>query len=387
MSLMKWFRKNKTRLMVGIIFIAIVGFVGSSYLSQLSRVKQSGLNNVVGHYGAGAKIKNVDVAQAGRELEILQSLGAATLLRSINLPMYRSVDLRACLLGELLFSDQRTSPILAEQIKQLVRSNNYRISNQQLNDIYSEPVIKPIMWHLLKTEASNAGIAISNENAGRELGALIPKLIEGAQYSQVIKSVMERFGVDENFILSTFAKMLSVLEYAKVACGGHEMTTSQIMNIANNELESLDAEIVRFNSSLFADPDMTFSEEQIAQQFAKYKDIFSGEYTDENPYGFGYMIEPRVKLEYLAVKLEDVEKTVNLPTQEEIEFFYQKNRERFTEQIPSDANDPNLAPTTRIKTFAEMADLIHDQLLRQKVSAKAILGYSSWTNYTFCQIF
>ena len=81
----------------------------------------------------------------------------------------------------------------------------------------------------------------------------------------------------------------------------------------------------------------------------------------------------------MLVKLDDVKKLVAVPTEEEAEEFYQQNLERFVEEIPADANDPNAQPTQRQKSYAEVASLIKDALLNRKVSAKAtsILGQAT----------
>ncbi|MEE9370662.1 MAG: hypothetical protein V3W45_04230, partial [Sedimentisphaerales bacterium] len=51
--------------------------------------------------------------------------------------------------------------------------------------------------------------------------------------------------------------------------------------------------------------------------------------------------------------------------------FYERNRERFTVTVPSDPNDPNSTPAEQIKSYAEEADTISDQLLQYKIISKA----------------
>ena len=101
-----------------------------------------------------------------------------------------------------------------------------------------------------------------------------------------------------------------------------------------------------FDSLLFADTQDEPTEEQILKHFEKYKNYFPDQISPDNPYGFGYKLPDSVRLEYIAVKLDDVAETVTRPIQEDIESFYQRNRERFAIQVPSDPNDPNspLAP-------------------------------------------
>ena len=57
----------------------------------------------------------------------------------------------------------------------------------------------------------------------------------------------------------------------------------------------------------------------IREQFEKYKTYFPGQVDEDNPYGFGYKIEDRVQLEYMIVKLDDIEKIIEEPTQQEMQ--------------------------------------------------------------------
>ena len=152
MNLVKWFRRNKTKVMVVVIFIAIVGFVLGGLLQQL-RYRQTVQNNVVAHYADNKKVKSRDLALAQRELEILQMVKADFMLQNFGIGGFRGPDLSSFLLGELLFSENRTSIQSIEQIKQVIRMNGYRISDEQLNKIYSLSFPRNVYWFLLKKEA------------------------------------------------------------------------------------------------------------------------------------------------------------------------------------------------------------------------------------------
>jgi hypothetical protein len=137
--------------------------------------------------------------------------------------------------------------------------------------------------------------------------------------------------------------------------------------------EKLSSEFVEFSAKTFVDKAAEPTEQQIAEQFNKYRDYLPGVMTQDNPFGFGYKQKARVAVEYMIVKLDDVKKLVAVPTEEEAEEFYQQNLERFVEEIPADANDPNSQPTKRQKSYAEVASVLKDALLNRKVSAKATL--------------
>ena len=361
MNLVKWLRKNNKKLMAVVVIVIMLGFIGGSYLQQLGQ-RRTGIHKAVAWLGNNKEITNSDLILAGRELDILKMVGSDILLRA--------QDLQGVLLGELLFSERRSSPELIKHIKQAIRVNNYRISDKQINDIYRRPTASNIYWHCLKSEAQLAGIGVSNEEAGNLLGRAIPQLT-GATYSQLIGSIINRQGIAEKEILATFGKLLAVLEYARMICSSEDVTTGQIMQTVSYENETMDVNLVKFDSGVFAETQAEPSEEEMAEHFDRYKKFFAGSVSEKNPYGFGYKLADRVKLEYIAAKLDDVSGIVTQPTEEEVEEYYIKHREQFAEQVLSDANDPNSPLTERIKSYAGVASIISKNLLQNEINSKA----------------
>ncbi len=252
-----------------------------------------------------------------------------------------------------------------------MRANRYRISDKQINDIYRRPMGSDLYWYCLENEAQLAGIRISNEQAGNHLARTIPQLTSGATYSQLIGALINRRGIPEKEILTAFGKLLAVLEYAGMICSSEDITTQQIMQTASWENETIDVEFVKFDSAVFAETQDQPSEEKISAHFDKYKKFFAGAVSEENPYGFGYKLPDRVKLEYIAVRLDDIAETVTPPTQEETEEYYQKHIKQFTAQVPSEANDPNSPQIERTQSYAEVASTISKNLLQNKINSKA----------------
>jgi len=375
MNLVKWFRKNNMKVMAVVVIVLLIGFVGGSYIQQLSQRRRTGLHKTVAYLGDDRKITNYDLASvARRELEILKMLRADVLLKSVGLPLgtsqFQAPDLHALLLGELLFSERATSPELSQRIKQTIRVNGYRISDKQINDIYNRSMGSNIYWYCLKSEAQLAGVRIPNEDSGKLLARTIPGFFNGATYKQLIGSLINRQGIPEEEILTTFGKLLAVLEYAKMMCSSEDITSSQIMhNVSLNE-EKIDVEFVKFDSTVFAETQPEPSQEKIVKHFDKYKKFFAGAVSKENPYGFGYKLPDRVGLEYIVVKLDDISGIVTAPTQEEVEEYYQRHIKQFTARVPSDPNDPNSPQIERTKSYAEVASVISKSLLQNKINSK-----------------
>jgi hypothetical protein len=183
---------------------------------------------------------------------------------------------------------------------------------------------------------------------------------------------MNQYRIPEEQILTTVSNLLAVLQYSHMICSNEDITIRQLMQALGTEEQTIDVELVRFDSDVF-----TSSIEQPAsdieqEHFDKYKTLFAGAISGENPYGFGYKLPDRVQLEYIAIKIDDIQAIVTPPTQDEIGEYYDRYKDqRFTEQIPSDPNDPNSPLMPRTKSYAEVAGTISEQLLKNNINTTA----------------
>jgi len=362
MNLVKWFRKNNTKVMAVVVIVIMFGFIGGgTLLQQLSKRSRTG---ALARFGDNKQITDYNLSVARRELEILSMLRAEALLRS--------QDLHGVFLGELLFSDQRASVALINSLKQTIRQNQYEISEKQINDIYRRRVPPSIYWLLLQNEAQLAGIKVTNAEVGELLGRAIPQLFEGQTYSQLIGAIIRQQRIPEEQILATLGKLLAVLQYSSTVCSNESLTSRQIIQAASHEEERVNVEFVKFDTAVFAEQQDEPGADKIAEHFDKYKAIAPGTLSDENPHGFGYKLPDRLQLEYIAVKLDDVKTIVKRPTQDELGDYYSRNKEQlYTEQVPSDPNDPNSLPVKKTKSYAEVANSISQQLLKSKINSMA----------------
>jgi hypothetical protein len=363
MNLMKWLRKNNKKLMAVVVIVLMVAFIGGSSFRVLFR-GSGGVKAAVAYFGHNQTISHLDLQAADQEVEIVEALGGDNIARAQGMA--------GLLMSELVFRQNRNAATL-DMAKQAIQKNRYRISDKQLSEMFETHNVPGTMfWILLCNEAQTAGIRISNEEVGQLLERLIPQLFEGRTYAQVVPSMMNRFGVPEDTILTTFGKLIAVLQYSQVVSSVENVTASQIKHMASSESESLNAEFVQFKASYFANKAEVPPDETVKEQFNRYKDNFPGEVSESNPYGFGYRLPNRIQFDYIALKLPDVASIAKPPTEEEAEQYYQQNRDRqFTEKIPSDPNDPNSPQVTKVKSYAEVADTIMNQLRRQRIITKA----------------
>ncbi len=367
MHLIKWFRKNRTKLIAVVVIVIMTGFIGGSYITQCSQRRAIGIHKAVARLKDGAKVTRADLARAGRELGILKSLRAPMFLSSQNIS--------SIILGELLFAEGGSRQYSA-QIKRFVKSNQYRISDKQVNDIYRRAFRPEIYWFLLTEEARRMGIYVDDQRAGKVLGELVPQLFDGAGYQDVIARMMkggtaEQGGISEGEILSAFAKLLGVVRYGSTICSSEAVTPAELKHSFADTQGSIDANFVEISAEEFVSEQKEPSRDEIMNHFEKYRNSYPGEVNESNPYGFGYKLAPRARLDYLIVKRDDVGEIIEPPSQGEAERFYQRYRKQFTEEVPSDPNDPNSEPTERIQTYAEVADDILNSIEQRKIDSEA----------------
>ncbi|UCC22487.1 MAG: hypothetical protein JSW23_12060 [Planctomycetota bacterium] len=372
MSLVRWFRKNNKKIMAIVVIVIMVGFIGGSYIQQLSR-RAGGRHQAVAYFADDRPMTNYDLALARRDLEILKMLSADTMLRSLTDPLFRARDLHAAVLGELLFADRTTSPAFLSHIKQVINTNQYPITDKQINDIYNRTMGSDVYWFLLKNEVGHTGVKVSNDFSGTQLARNIPRITGGAAtYQQLMHAIVNRHGLAEKDILTTFSELMAVLNYAKIVCGTEDITASQLRHNIKWESERMDLEFVQFDSAVFAESQPEPAQDEVSAHFEKFKKYFPTEVTEQNPYGFGYKLPDRVRLEYIAVRLDDVSAIVTRPTNDEAQEYYQRNAEQlFTEQVPLDPNDPNSMTIDRTKTYAEVAGTILKGLHHRKINSRA----------------
>lgn len=369
MNLVKWFRKNNTKLMAIVVIVLMIGFIGGSSLTYLLRGKGNA-NKPVAYYGKDIAIKGTDVMAAQKELEILEALQAGTILKALQDPIEQSPNMQSLVLGELLFSGQRPSKEVVAYIQQTIGKYQFRINKKQINDLYKSTEPNFYYWFLLDKEAEKAGFKVQNDASRIMLSQALPQLT-GQTYSQLIGNIMNKSGISEDKILSIFGKLLAIIQYSHSICSGQDITLKQLKIISSSQRENIDIQFVRFNSEKFISKNDKPTNQQISEQFEKYKLFLPDEITPENPYGFGYKLPERVQLEYMAFKLDDIKKIVKEPTFDEQSQFYKNNLSNFTTQVKVNPDDPNSGTTTKTKLFSEVADQISAYLLQEKVNQKA----------------
>ena len=83
MNLVKWLRKNNTKIMAVVVIVLMIGFVGGSSLTYLLRGSDV-RNATVAYYGNNIKIKRYDMLAAQQEMDILKMLQTNNILQALS---------------------------------------------------------------------------------------------------------------------------------------------------------------------------------------------------------------------------------------------------------------------------------------------------------------
>jgi hypothetical protein len=372
MSLMVWFRKYNRKIMAFVVIALMIVFTIQPLMSYFSSAR-TGEGKVIAYYGDGKKISRQDVAMANQEIETLRTLEIDRLLRPEDPRLGATQDMRITLLGELIFPERSNAVESISRIKQIVGMENYGVSDKQIDEIYTKPHPASIYWILLTREAHEAGVRIPIEYAKSQLEMIIPRLHRGATYSQMIAMIEKRSRASEEQVLEAFSDMTSVIEYCRTICATENRTIQQVLNQTNLRRETIDINYVVLGADTFANESFKPRADKVEEQFEKYKGNFAGEVSESNPYGFGYKLPERVRLEYIAVRLNDVASIVNPLTQQEVEEYYQQHLSQppITYTAYSDPNDPNSELVQKTRSYAEVASVISKGLYQQRVDSKA----------------
>jgi hypothetical protein len=350
--------------MAGFVVVIMIAFIMPPTFNQLTRGNMR--KSVVAYYGEKERITTVSREEARTELALLRDLYAPQLLAS-------QPDINMQLLGEVLFFEPGTGEIVARNMKNTFARTDIPASDAAIDNFFRQIKVEADpadLWILLNAEADSAGIASSDTEVTQILSQVIPQLTK-ASFHDFLAWQIGR-GTSQETILQAYAKLIKVFRYAQMKTSEEMITSNQLKNLVKSRTESIDPNLVRIDALLFVDANSAVSREQLAKQFEAFKDYLPGDYTDTNPYGFGYRLPSRVQLEYMTLKIEDVKKAVTPPTVQEKQAWYQQNLSRLTSTLP-DPNDPNNPEKkiTRTKSYSEVADDIGNTLYNEKVEVKA----------------
>ncbi len=364
MNFVKWIRKNQRKLITVFVVVIMIAFVGGQAFTTLLKNFGQGRNSAVYLYYDNEKISGSNIMQAQKELNILADLGAPTILNNF---------FSSPLLTHTLFPNAVSSVQLSDSLKQAVMQGQLNCSFEDIDTFFKQSSGRSeLFWILLDAEAKKAGCVISNEQAKEMLKIFLPQLSQGrADAKMIIDSIISRHAAPEEKIFRVFGDLIGITTYAQMITGSENVTTDQIKAFIARSSRQLSGQFVKISAANFAKTQAPPTEEQLYQQFAKFKKFSPDRISTDNPYGFGYTFPHRAQLEYLFIKRNDVENTVEEPTYQQMENYYRLNSSNYTYEEKIDQNDPESESVTHTRSYAEVSETIKRTIKYEKTQVKA----------------
>jgi hypothetical protein len=249
-----------------------------------------------------------------------------------------------------------------EAIEQL-RLINSVVGQNVLAGISRDIERKPELFLLYQIEARRMGLRASDTEA-REM-------MTGLRRSGM------RLPPDQA-LLPAFKNLLLVQSLFRRVAEGVKLSEPQILHEMARHEQRLKLDVVHYDADDFKKEVKAPTEEQIQQQFDRYKNTPSTA-SEQNPFGFGYLVPAQVKLLYVTVPRSEVARVVRASRdtftwERDAMVQYKTHQADYPVTQPTSAPvagpgiKPAAEPTTR--PFADVKQQIVDELMKPEIERK-----------------
>ncbi|OQA01014.1 MAG: hypothetical protein BWY71_00526 [Planctomycetes bacterium ADurb.Bin412] len=392
MTVMRWFRRNNKKLMAIFVVAIMIAFTLPSIMFQGSGRRDPGKDTVAFYRqpdGSETDISRKMLIDSELNLRILQGFGAdAVTFADIFGAQQTGQEVRSSDIAIylLLFPGSRYSQNIRSAFYQQAQRMGWLMDEEKADTVMriigAEPNKANIYYLLLAKEARQAGIQaaqsqidqfLQNHGKYRQMGLPLPNSIA---------SITQEFGISEKALKNALAEYLAILQYGRTITDSLALSEPELKKTIRDmvEWENITGTFVSFNARDFIDPNTDPSPEELDKHFQAYKTKKEGDFNDENPHGFGYMLSDRVQVEYLQLDLKLVKKQVDdqfaqLASKEQetkVEQYWSQNRERFRIQLPPAEGQDNQQPQYKDPEFGEIGiytkaeQLLKNSLIQQE---------------------
>jgi len=408
MSAMKWFRKHNKKLLAIFGAVLMVMFLLPSLPGLTGRGRESQRDQVIGYLtddqGEKTEILATMRKLMNQRLEVMREIGINVLCRLdySNPPILSQFGGRPGAVLEslgpgpvtatslLFFSDLRYALAGRQRLQQQALGwsadkteyEHYLEYINQLTDIEMNNAW--LYFMLLVEEAHRMGVYATNAQVEQVFEARKIVMQQGVRL-QRISDVLKNYRMTENDLRRAVGDYLSILRYGHMVTSSCTVSEPQLRRRIRDivEKDKVEGAYVQINADAFLDRTVEPSEKELEKQLAAYKQYEKDDTTDENPFGFGYLLPDRLQVEYLRVDILKAEEVAEgqfdkLPVAEQeqkLQDFWGSHRERFRLHMAPDPCDPQ-TPRFRDPPFDEVYLRVKDAYLRKQgqEAAQLLLG-------------
>ena len=398
MIVMRWFRKNTKKFLAVIVVVLMIAFVIPSVFLNSDR-RGRGQDMTVGVF-LDRQYQQRDFTllmqnKAAAELGVLRALGLdqvqMTLLATRLGEMGGLSPTPALVVRQLLFPDSQLARQLQGALLQMLSVNrtddDQRI--EQARDAVDRLVSldsqsKAALYYiLLSEEARRAGIEATSEQIRALINARLSPNVAQQLGPMSVQRICEAQNLTEQQVQQAVGNYIAILRYGNTATRPLALSEAELRKTLRDQLQmdTVKGSFVRFNARTFTDDVAEPDDDALAAHFEAYKTYVPGKITHENPYGLGYMLGDRVRLEYLRVDMKaasavvEADFSVNSMEEQEkqIRRFWQDNSFRFRVALeqPADESAAPAEPAYRDPEFDEVADDARQMWVQDQSRIKA----------------
>ncbi len=320
----KYFRKNMKMIMVALGVPIMIAFLLPSIMSQESRNKAREAQEYGTYQGVDGvvNVTTTDLSTYNSHISILSDLGVNRLAQQVIIynnqqavQFYRQIGISSSTIlatQVLFFGDPQiayaANTTFGRSISQLADTQE---EAEQLSEKVGEMIgvetgRGSLYYMLLAGEARNAGIFATKQQIDQFKGVF------NGNFGRTPGQITQERGLTTDQLDGIIATYIAILRHGDIATKSMEVSAPQLKKVVRDivEAENVAGSYVEFNSSMYSDKVSEPTGQDIQAHFDAFKSNVAGVITptteDTNPHGFGYMLQDRVKVEYLKVENQKV---------------------------------------------------------------------------------
>jgi hypothetical protein len=236
--------------------------------------------------------------------------------------------------GKITYNDL----VVAENDLRLLGYFNYNYPDQNFLNLRSNNEQSVATYAMLLQEAQVSHVRIGSEDVGNyfmQRGLVGP---EFQSFLAGVKSVLSE-RVTEGALRETVARWLKIVRLAEESMSVPPLSGLEMAQIYRDLAEKIKLELVTISAedSLAQVPDP--NEDVVAAQFSEFRSFPPGQYSNANPFGFGYMQPNQARVAYLLAR-QDVVRRSCKPREETVRDYFRRHAAEMVKKVPVTATQP-----------------------------------------------
>ena len=200
----------------------------------------------------------------------------------------------------------------------------------------------PEAYALLLREARRAGVQVGQAEVTQFLDGLKPA---GVTREEFISDLTTRDFPHEQAARQLIARWLTVVKNYGVARAEVPSSEREVKAVYRDLNEKIDLAVVKLSAEAWAPKAPTFTDKQIQEQFDGFRELEEGAVTEKSPLGFGYRLKDRVKIDYLFIRREVLQRVIR-PREDQVIGYYNEHRHEFIQREAVPETQPASGPST-----------------------------------------